>query len=167
MKQAFCLCLSRCLIVILIIVMGISFSPNDTMALTRQIEEAPQQFLSQARHTLRDNQGNSWQVVFFQRKKNGEVQTVNLRLVAFPDITTFNHPQPLKITSNQGKVFLAEDQFAEKSPAPNVGEYDFKPIISQLSPTDYITITLPDDLSLTIPPAIIVEWQSLISINNQ
>ncbi len=154
------------LMVILTLVMGISCFPSDTLALTRQIEEAPQQFLSQSRHTLRDNEGNSWQVVFFQRTKNGEVKTLDLRLVAFPDIATFSHPQPLKISTNQGKVLLAEDQFAEKSPAPNVGEYDFKPIISQLSPTDNITLSLPDNLSLIIPAAIIVEWQSLLSMNN-
>ncbi|WP_330204219.1 DUF3122 domain-containing protein [Cyanobacterium sp. Dongsha4] len=153
--------LTSTLVIIFICLLGLCFFPHNTFALTRQIEEAPQQFLTQSRHTLRDNQGNSWQVVFFQRAKNGEVKTVDLRLVAFPDVVTFKHPQPLKITFNQGKILFAEDKFAEQSPAPNVGEYDFMPIISQLSPTDYIELSLPDDLSLTIPAAIIVEWRSL------
>lgn len=153
-------------VLILALTVGMSFFPSETQALTRKIEEAPQQFLTQSRHTLRDSQGNSWQIVFFQREKNGEVETVDLRLVAFPDLISFNHPQALKITTNQGKILFAEDKFAIQAPAPNVGEYDFKPIISQLSPTDHITLSLPNDLSLTIPAAIIVEWQSVVSMNN-
>lgn len=137
---------------------GLSFKANSAMALPRQTEEAPQQILTQSRHKLRDNHGKTWQVIFFQREKNAEVINLDLRLVGFPDVVSFYHPKPLTITTDKGKILTAEDKFKEQSPAPNVGEYDFKPIISQLSPMESITLALPDSASVTIPPAVILEW---------
>lgn len=76
----------------------------------RQQHETPEQILSQSRHTLRDDRGNSWQVVLFKRLKNGEIKEIDLRLVGFPGTLAFNHPQDLKIIGSE-KVFQASDRF--------------------------------------------------------
>lgn len=151
------------LLLVTTLMLGFSVNIQSATALIRQIEEAPGQTIIQSRHTLRDSQGNSWQVVFFQRMKDGEVTKVDLRLVGFPDVITFSHPQPLTIVTDEGQVLQAPDQFAEKSPAPNVGEYDFSQILSQLPSNQSVKLSLfPDqDIFLIIPFAVILEWQAI------
>jgi hypothetical protein len=139
--------------------------PQPAGAIISQQEEAPGQILSQSRHTLRDSSGESWQVILFKRVKDNRVQQVDLRLVGFPETATFIHPQPLTLTTTQGKTFQASDRFAQKTPAPNVGEYDLKDILLEL-PTDQgiqLSLLLESERPtyLTIPLPVVLEWQEL------
>ncbi|HEY9865617.1 MAG TPA: DUF3122 domain-containing protein, partial [Candidatus Obscuribacterales bacterium] len=61
-------------------------------ATIRQQQEAPGQMLYQSRHSLRDETGTAWQVVLFKRVKNNQIDTINLRLVGFPNQAVFLHP---------------------------------------------------------------------------
>ena len=78
-----------------------------------QQQEAPGQMLYQSRHSLRDETGTAWQVVLFKRVKNDQIDTINLRLVGFPNQAAFLHPKGLEIMTRQGRLFQAEDQLAK------------------------------------------------------
>lgn len=49
----------------------------------------------------------------------------DLRLVGFPGKVEFAHPQDLKI-NNQANALTASDRFTDKSPSPNVGQFNLK-----------------------------------------
>lgn len=131
----------------------------------RQIEEAPGQLLYRVKHSLRDQAGYSWQVVLFKQVKDATVTGINLRLVGFPGVADFPHPKPLEIKIETGEIFTAEDEFADKSPAPNVGQYDFKSVLLKLPMNQPIVLLVPiannRTIALQIPPSIILEWQTL------
>ncbi|MEQ8385785.1 MAG: DUF3122 domain-containing protein [Coleofasciculus sp. A1-SPW-01] len=159
--------LSRLLLlgaIVLLIGWG-SVTPPSAVASIRQIEEAPGQMLYQSRHTLQDETGQSWQVVLFKRVKAGEAKDINLRLVGFPGVAEFAHPQPLKIMTNTGKVLQAEDLFADQSPGANVGEYNIKDVLSELPTSIGVTLSLPmkgdRTTSLSVPSVVILEWQTV------
>jgi hypothetical protein len=155
------------LILSLIFLLSVSFGHSQPAgAIISQQEEAPGQILSQSRHSLRDSRGESWQVILFKQVKDGKVTNLNLRLVGFPNTVAFFHPRALLITTRQGAVFQAPDQFAEKSPAPNVGQYDLKEILPQLPANQSLKLTLPlnkeQTLSLDIPFPVVLEWQEIL-----
>lgn len=143
------------------------FPVQPAFAAIRQQEEAPGQILYQSRHRLQDTANHSWQLVLFKRVKNNQVKEMNLRLVGFPGEAEFKHPEPLTIITRQGKVFQANDVFAEKSPAPNVGQYDLKNILEQLPVNTTISLELnlksPQKLQLEIPSEVLLEWQIIAS----
>ncbi len=149
-------------------VMALAKFENDTtqpaLASIRQMEEAPGQVLIQSRHTLKDNRGDSWQVVLFKRTKADGLSEIHLRLVDFPGLADFAHPQPLTITTNQGDSFEAEDVFAEKAPGANVGEFNVQNILSKL-PVTQLNLSLPvkssSSIKLSIPSEVVLEWQEL------
>jgi hypothetical protein len=131
----------------------------------RQIEEAPGQILYQSRQTLPDKSGNAWQVVFFKQTKTGQPSTINLRLVGFPGASEFVHPKDLTIKIRPGITLIAADVFFEKSPAPNVGQYDFSNLVKQWQENNFWELELPlqrkDKIELLIPYFVIQEWQSV------
>lgn len=151
---------------VLLLLLGLgTFATPPAAAAIRQMEEAPGQILLQSRHTLRDEMGNAWQVVLFKRVKADNSTTINLRLVGFPDTTEFAHPQPLKISTSKGQILTAEDLFAQKAPAPNVGQYDLKNILPQIPTAGAIDLSLvmngERSIDLAIPAEVILEWQTL------
>ncbi len=151
--------------VALLVFIGLdNFTTHPALASIRQMEEVPGQVLIQSRHTLKDNKGDSWQVVLFKRTKADGSSMIHLRLVDFPGLADFAHPQPLTITTNRGDLFKAEDMFAKKAPAANVGEFDVKNILSQLPVTKLnLSLAMKDDDStnLSIPLEVVLEWQSV------
>ncbi len=153
--------LSGFLILILFFTINLSFA-QPAEAVIKQQQETPEQILYQSRHTLRDNTGGSWQVILFKRVKSGEVGEISLRLVGFPGEVEFTHVKPLKI-KDADNILQADDAFATESPAPNVGQYDIKPILPQLSNHRLIELQLPleKERKIQVPPAIILEWQSI------
>ncbi|WP_426591636.1 DUF3122 domain-containing protein [Dapis sp. BLCC M229] len=154
-------------LVFLILVDQGSFTVNSANALIREIEEAPNQIVYQAKHTLRDQERKPWQVVFYKRLTSGEVDTINLRLVGFPGSVEFTHPQPLKISYGQDKISLARDNFAEKAPAPNVGEYQFPEVLFGIKTNAKVFLYLPlktnqqARIKITVP--VLLEWQEVIN----
>lgn len=130
----------------------------------RQTEEASGVLLSKSLHSLRDRAGNPWQVVLFKQVKAGEVASVNLRLVGFPGLAEFSHPAALTLKTATGEVFKAEDMFVETAPAANVGQYDVKEILLDLPATEQLRLYLPtlgSSTDLPVPPAVVLEWQTV------
>lgn len=135
------------------------------LALARQQEESPGQTLYQSRHSLRDETGSPWQVVLFKRVKDEKVEELSLRLVGFPEGIEFRHPEALEITAPDGEIFFAPDAFADESPAPNVGQYMMKNILSRLPLAGEIELSLPLEKkrTLSIPAPVLLEWQTIIA----
>jgi hypothetical protein len=135
------------------------------IAVLRQHQDAPGIMRYHSQESLQDESGNAWQVVLFKQLTPGKPTLFNLRLVGFPDIVEFTHPQPLEITTAGGQILTAADVFAKKSPAPNVGQYDFTATLPKLRGNDSLTLAVPlkgrQTLTLKIPQTIVVEWQWL------
>jgi hypothetical protein len=156
-------------IIILCVFIGFNqFTSQPVLAAVRRMEEAPGQILIQSRHSLTDEQGNSWQVVLFKRSSTDGSCMIHLRLVDFPGLADFAHPHSLKITTNAGDSWEAKDMFAEKSPAANVGEFDVEDILLEL-PIRKLNLALPmkDNTftQLSIPAEVVLEWQSIAEQN--
>jgi hypothetical protein len=154
------------ILIVLIICLTINFSYHKpAFAAIRQQEEIPGQLLYQARHSLTDNQGQTWQIILFKRVKDGTVKDVDLRLVGFPEQVNFIHPQALTITTSSGEEFSAPDLFSEKAPANNVGQYDMKDILMDLTQEKSLKISLPvaENLSLNIPNPVLLEWSEIVN----
>lgn len=134
-------------------------------ALLRQIEEQPGQMLYQSRQSLRDDQGDTWQVVLFKRVKDDQ-QEINLRLVGFPDLVSFKHPAPLMISSAQQASLFLPDLLVENSPGENVGQYLVLPAFSELPVAGIWELTLPLTGGLRlikVPYFVQQEWQTLLT----
>ena len=158
------LLLAGSLVVLILLGLG-SLAAPPAAASIRQMEEAPGQMLYQSRHTLRDDAGNSWQVVLFKRVKSDSSTSLSLRLVDFPGTAELAHPQPLTITTNAGEVFKVEELLATKAPAANVGQYDLKNVWPRL-PTDLpVRLLLPlksnQSVELLVPSVVVLEWQTV------
>jgi len=101
-------------------------------ALLRQHHETPNVLRYHAQDSLKDRDGNTWQVILFPENLQKRTTTYYLRLVGFPGVNSFIHPQSLEILTSQGKILTATDAYAKSAPAPNVGQYDLTPIMAQL-----------------------------------
>ena len=149
-------------------------------ALLRQHHETPGVLRYHARDSLKDRDGNTWQVLLFPDNSHSTT-TYYLRLVGFPGVNSFIHPQALEIQTAEGgqaqalpfkgrerltpaKILTARDAYAESTPAPNVGQYDLTTIVSQL-PSSSLKLAVPlkgdRTLDLKIPREVIEEWQLL------
>jgi len=139
------------------------FAPS--YALIRTIPETPNQVVIQARHQLPDEERLTWQVILFARPHQ-----LQLRLVGFPERYHFRHPQPLVLTTPDGQTWLAADDFPKAATVANVGQFDLLPLADELLPERFppkqpLRVTLPlveGERHLTIPTAVLLEWQEVI-----
>ena len=133
-------------------------------ALLRQHHEAPNVLRYHARDSLQDRDGHTWQVLLFPDNSGSTRTTFYLRLVGFPGVNSFIHPQSLEILTPD-KILTAKDAYQETAPAPNVGQYDLTPIMSQLPAKGKLklAVSLKDyrELALKIPHEVVEEWQLL------
>lgn len=133
-------------------------------ALLRQHHESPGVLRYHAQESLKDRVGNTWQVLLFPDRTHAST-TYYLRLVGFPGVNSFHHPQALEILTSQGKILKMVDAYAESAPAPNVGQYDLTPAIDLLVTQQNLKLSVPladgRELALRIPPAVLAEWQLL------
>jgi Protein of unknown function (DUF3122) len=115
--------------------------------------------------SLRDNDDKAWQVVLYKRVNSGIVNSLNLRLVGFPG-TELLHPVPLKVAAGKVEIGKANDIWSESDLPVNVGEYDFKPIVTQLETDRPLRLSLSvkgdRDRQLLVPPFAVREWRSLL-----
>jgi len=147
--------------------LGILDVPSASAAI-RQLEESPNQMVYQARQSLKDQHGNTWQTIAFKRVRPDGNSSFELRLVGFPDLVAIDHAQPLTLTNSLGKALIANDTssniFKEGS-QPNVGQYDLQPLLSELQAEIPLKISLPtlkgDAISLSVPPSLVAEWQTV------
>ena len=138
-------------------------------AVLRQHHESPGVLRYHVHNSLQDKQGMTWQVVLFTEKQS-DATKYHLRLVGFPGITKFIHPQPLEIITTNGQVLNAVDLLSISSPAPNVGEFDLTDILPILPEKGSLKLSIilqeNYDLSLKISESILIEWQWLLTSNN-
>ncbi len=129
----------------------------------RITKEANGQLLYQTRQSLRDERDQPWQVVFFKRQPVDKPPSVHLRLVGFPDQVRFEHPQPLSMAVASETIAQAADVFSERSPAPNVGEYDLADIVGELPAVSFLQLQLPltQPRVLRIPYFVVRQWQAV------
>jgi hypothetical protein len=136
-------------------------------AVLRQHQDAPGIMRYHSQASLRDESGNPWQVVLFKQIAGGKPTLLNLRLVGFPGITEFTHPQALEITTTGGQLLTAADVYAQGAPAPNVGQYNFTDVLAQLGTNNSLTLSTPlksgQNLYLKIPQSLLTEWQWLVT----
>ena len=135
------------------------------MALLRQHHETENVLRYHAQDSLKDRDGNTWQVLLFPDNLQSSTTNYYLRLVGFPDINSFIHPQSLEIITSQGTILTATDNYGQSAPAPNVGQYDLTPIIAQIPNQGSLKLSVPllqnRELSLKIPSKVLAEWQLL------
>ncbi|BAZ13496.1 hypothetical protein NIES4071_53350 [Calothrix sp. NIES-4071] len=141
------------------------FAPSAT-ALLRQHQESPGVMRYHSQTSIKDETGHAWQIILYKVKNRGASEDINLRLVGFPGVVKFIHPQSLEVMTSQGLLLSAPDVYALSSPAPNVGEYKFTSILNKLPTTKSLKLNLPlssSDTQIKIPTNIITEWQMLIT----
>ena len=83
---------------------------------------------------------------------------IHLRLVSFPDVANFAHPQPLQIETREEQSWQIPDVFSQNSPAPNVGEFDLEETLWKL-PLSQLNLTMimkdGTTINLAIPPEVV------------
>ncbi|MEN9519667.1 MAG: hypothetical protein RLZZ381_2255 [Cyanobacteriota bacterium] len=161
-SQALNYWLNRLIAVALILIVSwVNFCSSAT-ALLRQHHETPSVLRYHAQDSLKDRNGNTWQVLLFPENNQNQQTTYYLRLVGFPGVNSFNHPEALEILTSGGKVFTATDAYTQLAPVPNVGQYDFTSIINQLPGKQSLKLSVPlqdnQELALKIPPEVLTEW---------
>jgi Protein of unknown function (DUF3122) len=118
--------------------------------------------------SLRDTDDKAWQVVLYKRVKSGVVNSLNLRLVGFPG-TELQHPIPLKVAAGNREIGKANDIWIESDLPVNVGEYDFRSIVTQLDSNRPLRLNLPvknqQGTELLVPPFSVREWRLLLDTN--
>ncbi len=154
--------------ILLSLLLGLTFFPIQSASATiRQHPEAPGKILYQSRHRLTDTAHRSWQLILFKQIEQEQIKQISLRIVGFPGEVKLNHPEPLTIITDRGKVLQASDEFVEYSPAANVGQYDFKNILEKLSMSSSISLELnlnsQPKIQLNIPSEVLLEWQIIAS----
>ena len=162
-------CLRKTISIILLTIFIIGLNSSfPALALLREHHQSPGVLRYHAQHSIKDRQQRAWQVILFPEDRLAETKYY-LRLVGFPGVVNFIHPQELEVITSQGNVLIAPDVFAQTAPAPNVGQYDVTQIRSQFSAKDSIKLVFSlqendkqvRNITLKISPAIIAEWQWL------
>jgi len=170
MKTFFRFVSSAFLLGMLVLAVTLNVAIAPAHAAIRQLEEAPGQMVYQARQTLKDQQGNSWQAIAFKRIRPDKAATIYLRLVGFPGTANLDHSQPLTLTNSMGKTLTAVDisheMFTDKTQIePDVGQYDLQPILMQLKLGIPLQLSLPTfdqpEITLNVSPEVVKEWRSL------
>lgn len=146
-----------------------SILPQPANAEIRTIEEGENQVVYQSRQKLFDSYNRTWQAIAFQRVTSDENKPFTIRLSGFPGSTEIAHPQPLTVKIPTGETFYAEDisekAFADKSPAGNIGQYNFEGIISELPNALEVVFSVPttdgDNLEMPVSPLSIQEWKKV------
>lgn len=141
-----------------------SLYTETVIASVEQPETASAEILYRSQTRLADQSGKVWQVVLFKQVYPGQGETLNLRLVGFPGSAELIHPQPLKITTDTGKVLKAADVFLEEAPAPTIGQYDFHDILPELT-TEPLVLSIPQpgdrSININVPQRVVQEWQKV------
>ena len=135
------------------------------LAALRLHQDAPGIMRYHSQQSIRDASGNALQVILFKQITPNKPTEFHLRLVGFPGIIEFLHPQRLEVITASGQLLTAVDVYAEGAPAANVGEYNFTEILAKLSAKDApaLAVQLKSNsaLSLKIPKSLAQEWQLL------
>lgn len=138
------------------------------LASIHKYPEAGDRVMFRSVQSLRDTDDKAWQVVLYKRVKSGVVKSLNLRLVGFPG-TELQHPVPLKVAAGKREIGNANDIWNESGLPINVGEYDFKSIITELESNRPLRLNLTlknqKETQLLVPPFAVREWRLVLDRN--
>ena len=137
------------------------------IAAVTETDIAPGQTHCRSEQVLIDDAGHKWEVMFFTEVNSPEETSLNLRLSGLSSSANIESQKPL-IISTQNQSYEATDIFLENPPLPSIGQYNLKNIFPRLAITDLtLEIPLANNASrhLTIPTAIVEEWQEVASKN--
>ena len=152
-------------IVVSILTISTLVSCPPAFALLRQHHETPNVLRYHAQDSLKDRDGNTWQVLLFPDKSRGAATKYFLRLVGFPGVNSFQHPQSLEVLTSEGKIITATDAYQLFPAVDNVGQYDLTSIIERI-PAGTVKLSTPlqnnRELALKIPAEVTSEWQLLV-----
>jgi Protein of unknown function (DUF3122) len=139
---------------------------ESAIASVLEVEESPQAVSYWSQHRVRDQFGETWQVIFYKQVQPDQPNLVSLRLVGLPGAPEVNHPVPLTITTPSGQRLSAADIFLNEAPAPTIAQYDMKELASQFSAVP-VRLTVPvidrANVDLDIPLAVIKEWLEIVT----
>ncbi|MDJ0510194.1 MAG: DUF3122 domain-containing protein [Crocosphaera sp.] len=151
-----------------ILILSLIFSLiQPAYGVVRESKIPPDTILYKSIQTWRDTSNKPWEVIFFKEIKGDSNPQINLRLVGFPDLFEFEHPSPLSIKIREDLTIKVPDVFKNDIEAfsPNMGQYDFEPIMNQLESNNFWLLELPlkyGQLStIKIPYFILEEWQKI------
>ncbi|MGK7889620.1 MAG: DUF3122 domain-containing protein [Leptolyngbyaceae cyanobacterium] len=142
----------------------------DATAAVRQLEEAPGQVVYQSRQALKDQMGDRWQLIAFNRVRTDGHTSMELRIVGFPGSAQIDRERSLLISPTLGPAIAAPDTSsaafsADAAPQPHIGQYDLQIALSQLAPAIPARLTLPlrdaPDRILPLSPKLIQEWRTV------
>ncbi|MEG5027509.1 DUF3122 domain-containing protein [Microcoleus sp. AT8-B1] len=154
-------------VIILCLYLILAVSPP-ALASIHKYPETAETVMFRSVQSLRDTDDKAWQVVLYKRVKSGVVKSLNLRLVGFPG-TELQHPVSLKVAAGKREIGNANDIWSESNLPINVGEYDFKSIITQLESNRPLLLSLPvknqKGTELLVPPFAVREWRLLSDKN--
>jgi hypothetical protein len=143
-----------------------SLTSQIAIASVTKLEAAPGEIIYRSQTKLDDQAGHVWQAVLFKQVYPGQDTSLNLRLVGFPNSAELIHPQPLKITTASGTSLTAADVFLDEAPAPTIGQYDFKDILSQL-PNEPLQLGIPlpgrHFINISVPQSVVREWYEVMT----
>lgn len=149
----------------LICILSFAGTCSPAIALLRQHHETENVLRYHAQDSLKDRDGNTWQVLLFPDSLHSVETAYYLRLVGFPGINSFVHPQSLEVLTSEGKILTAPDSYVTGAPAPNVGQYTMTTIIDRIPNKGSLKLSTPlkgdRELSLKIPAKVVAEWQLL------
>ncbi|MGL5059550.1 MAG: DUF3122 domain-containing protein [Microcoleus sp.] len=154
-------------IITLCLCLTIAHSPI-ALASIHKYPETADRIMFRSVQSLRDNEDTAWQVVLYKRVKSGIVTSVNLRLVGFPG-TELIHPADLTVAAGKTAIGEANDIWVLSDLPVNVGEYDFRQIVTKLDSNRPLRLSLPvkgqTETELLIPPFAVREWRLLLDKN--
>ncbi|MGK7922621.1 MAG: DUF3122 domain-containing protein [Trichodesmium sp.] len=143
----------------------IIFNSESALASIHTYPESSRQIMYRSQQSLRDISDRAWQAILYKRIESGQLKTLRLRLVGFPEMIKLVRPQELKITTGTGKLWDVEDVLIDSSFPANVGEYDFLEVMKNL---DYDTplrlnLSLQDSsrAEIVVPIFAVKEWRRL------
>ncbi|MEG4854394.1 DUF3122 domain-containing protein [Microcoleus sp. B5-D4] len=158
----------KTLIIISLCLYLILASSPPAFASIHKYPETAETVMFRSVQSLRNTDDKAWQVVLYKRVKSGVVKSLNLRLVGFPG-TELQHPVPLKVVAGKREIGNANDIWNESDLPINVGEYDFKSIITQVESNRPLRLSLPvknqKQTELLVPPFAVREWRLLLDRN--
>lgn len=159
------------LIGLIVFMFAMMASPHaPAIAAIRGFEEKPGQTVYQARDTLKDQAGRTWQAIVFKRIKSDGTTVFNLRLVGFPGSVRIDRSQPLQLSNSLGDSLNAPDASSQMfsdvdAPEPHIAQYDLQPILAKLRWELPWRLTLQTEsgemIALSVPPAFLMDWQTL------
>jgi len=155
-------------VVILGFFLTLSAGTAPAFASIHKYPETADRVMFRSVQSLRDTDDKAWQVVLYKRVQSGVVNSFNLRLVGFPGIQ-LQHPVPLNVAAGSREIGKANDIWSESDLPINVGEYNFKSIITQVASNRPLRLSLPvkgeKETALLVPPFVVREWRLLLDTN--